>query len=253
MKKLLALMLLTPRFALAIDQAKVDAIVKEIDERQRSSGDYKALCYIEQKEQGKSDLVYQAVIYRRDEDDKLMILFLKPKSEAGKGYLRLDKNLFMYDPTVGKWERRTDRERILGTDSRRADFDESRLSEEYVAKWIADETIKKFSVHHIQLAAKEGSDVAYPLVDLWVDTATNNILKREDRALSKKLMRTTYYPQWTKVFSESKGAEVYYPKEIHIFDEVQKENKTTIAITKLDLNPLSPNLFTKAWLESKSR
>ena len=34
-------------------------------------------------------------------------------------------------PTVGKWERRTERERIAGTDSRRADFDESRLAEEY--------------------------------------------------------------------------------------------------------------------------
>jgi hypothetical protein len=34
---------------------------------------------------------------------------------------------------------------------------------------------------------------------------------------------------------------------------VQKGNKTTIAITKVDLRPLSANLFTKAWLESKSR
>ena len=24
--------------------------------------------------------------------------------QAGKGYLRLDRNLFMYDPTTGKWE-----------------------------------------------------------------------------------------------------------------------------------------------------
>ena len=237
----------------AIPQEQTDAIIKEIDERQRNSGDYKALAYIEQKEQGKNDLVYQAVFYRRDEDDKLMILFLKPKSEAGKGYLRLDKNLFLYDPTVGKWERRTERERILGTDSRRADFDESRLHEEYVATWIGQENIKKFEVNHIRLEAKPGTDVAYPLVDLWVDVDTNNVLKREDRALSKKLMRTSYYPKWKKVFSESKGADVYYPEEIHIFDEVQKGNKTTIAITKVDLRPLSANLFTKAWLESKSR
>ena len=34
------------------------------------------------------------LVYRRDADDKLMILFTKPKGEAGKGYLRLDKNLW---------------------------------------------------------------------------------------------------------------------------------------------------------------
>ena len=46
-----------------------------------------------------------------------MILFTKPKASQGKGYLRLDKNLWFYDPSVGKWERRTERERIGGTDS----------------------------------------------------------------------------------------------------------------------------------------
>jgi outer membrane lipoprotein-sorting protein len=239
--------------ALAATQEEVDAIVKELDERQRNSGDYKALCYIEQKEKDKNDLVYQAVYYRRDDDDKFMILFLKPKSEAGKGYLRLDKNLFMYDPTVGKWERRTERERLLGTDSRRGDFDESRLHEEYNATWVGEEKLGVFAVHHLRLRAKPGEDVAYPLVELWVDKATNNMLKRQDYALSERLMRTTYYPKWKKVYSESKKAEVYYPEEIRFFDEVEKGNRTTVVISEVDLHPLDPNLFTKAWLESKSR
>lgn len=239
--------------AWAIDQEKVDAIVAELDDRQRNSGDYKALCYIEQKERGKNDLVYQGVFYRRDEDDKLMILFLKPKSEAGKGYLRLDKNMFMYDPTVGKWERRTERERILGTDSRRQDFDESRLAEEFDAKWLKDEKLGNFDVHHLELKAKKGVDVAYPVLHMWIDAATGNMLKRQDFALSGRLMRTTYYPKWKKVFSESKGSDVYYPEEIRIFDEVEKGNKTTVVITTVDLKPLSENIFTKAWLESKSR
>ena len=248
---LAALMSAAP--AQALTQAEVDAVVERLDVRQRNSGDYKALAYIEQKERGKNDLFYQSVFYRRDADDKLMILFLKPKSEAGKGYLRLDKNLFMYDPTVGKWERRTERERIMGTDSRRQDFDESRLAEEYTAKFIADEKLGKVAVHHIELKAREGQDVAYPTLQLWVDQETGNLLKRQDLALSGRLMRTTYYPKWKKVFSESKNADVYYPEEIHIFDEVEKGNRTTVAITEVDLRPLSENIFTKAWLESKSR
>ena len=61
--------------------------------------------------------------------------FTKPKSEEGKGYLRLDKNLWSYDPNTGKWERTTEREKIGGTNSRRSDFDESRLAEEFDPKF----------------------------------------------------------------------------------------------------------------------
>lgn len=250
---LLASMLLGAAPASALTQAQVDEIIQRIDDRQRNSGDYKALAYIEQKERGKNDLLYQSVFYRRDDDDKLMILFLKPKSEKGKGYLRLEKNLFMYDPTVGKWERRTERERIMGTDSRRGDFDESRLAEEYDAKFVADEKLGKRAVHHLVLKAKKGQDVAYPTLHVWADKTSGNVLKRQDLALSGRLMRTTYYPKWKKVFSQDKGSEVYYPEEIHIFDEVEKGNRTTVAITEVDLRPLSSNIFTKAWLESKSR
>lgn len=257
MKRLLILTaiagLFLPAIAHALSQEEVDSLIAELDERQRNSGDYKALIYIEQKEKDKNDLVYEAVSYRRDEDDKLMILFLKPKSEAGKGYLRLDKNLFMYDPTVGKWERRTERERIGGTDSRRSDFDESRLAEEYDAKFVADEKLGKFAVHHLKLTSKEGADVAYPVIEMWVDTETNNILKQQEFALSGRLMRTSYYPKWQKKFSESKGSDIYYPKEIRIYDEVEKGNQTIIVLQEVDLRSLDKNIFTKAWLESKSR
>lgn len=239
--------------AAAPTQEQVDQIVKSIDDSRRNNGDYKALVYIEQKEKDKNDLIYQGVVYRRDEDDKLMILFLKPKAEAGKGYLRLDKNLFMYDPTVGKWERRTERERIGGTDSRRTDFDESRLAEEYKATFIAEEKLGAFDTYRIKLEAKPGVDVAYPIQEMWVDKASNNLLKSQEFALSKRLMRTSYYPKWEKKFSESKKADVYFPKEIRIYDEVEKGNETRVVIQQVDLNALEANIFTKAWLESKSR
>lgn len=235
------------------DDALALKLVKEIDERERNSGDYKALIYMEQKEKDKNDLVYQLVVYRRDADDKLMILFLKPKTEAGKGYLRLDKNLFMYDPATGKWERRTERERIGGTTSNRRDFDDSRYAEDYACAYVAEETLGKFPVHHVKLMAKPGADVAYPSLQLWIDKATGNLLKAQEYALSGRLMRTIYYPKWEKMWSQSKKADIYFPKEIRIFDEVEKDKKTTLVMQNVDLNALEANLFTKAWLESKGR
>lgn len=228
-------------------------MLRVLDDRQQNSGDYKSVAYLEQKEKGKDDVAREVIVYRRDADDKLMILFTKPKTEAGKGYLRLDKNMFMYDPSVGKWERRTERERIAGTDSRRQDFDESRLAIEYTPKYVGEEKLGKLAVHHLVLTAKDGVDVAYPVVDLYLDKATGNTLKREDKAVSGKLMRTTYYPKWNKLYSESKKGDVYFPAEIRIYDEVEKGNSTLIVIRDTDLRPLDANLFTKAWLESKSR
>ena len=40
---------------------------------------------------------------------------------------------------------------------------------------------------------------------------------------------------------------------MRFFDEVDKANSTLILIKTADLRPLDANLFTKAWLESKSR
>lgn len=239
--------------AFALSDAEMLALLQVIDDRQRNSGDYKSLVYIENKETGKADVLYEAVVYRRDADDKLMILFTKPKAEAGKGYLRLDKNLFLYDPAVGKWERRTERDRILGTNSRRSDFDESRLAEEYTAKYIGLEKLGAFNVHHLELTAKVEADVAYPILHLWIDGESKNVLKRQELALSGRLIRTQYTPKWVKVYSPSKKGDIYYPREIRVFDEIDKGNQTTILIKEVDLNSLPANIFTKAWLESQSR
>ncbi|MBM4390927.1 MAG: outer membrane lipoprotein-sorting protein [Deltaproteobacteria bacterium] len=249
---MLALFIATLAWA-APSSDELVGMLKVVDDRQQNNGDWRSLVYIEQKEKDKSDLAYQAAIYRRDADDKLVILFLKPQAEAGKGYLRADSNLFMFDPTVGKWERRTERERIGGTGSQRQDFDQSRLADEYAPTFVAEEKLGQYTVNRIKLAVKAGIDVAYPVVELWLDKATGNVLKRQDFAESGRLMRTTYYPAWNKLYSESKKAEVYFPKEVWIYDEVEKGNQTKVVIQEVDLKPLDPNIFTKAWLESKSR
>jgi hypothetical protein len=228
-------------------------LLKVVDDRQKNNGDWRAAGHLEQKEKDKVDIVYETEFYRRSEDQKFMILFTAPKSSAGQGYLRLDKNLWFYDPSVGKWERRTERERIGGTNSRRSDFDESRLAEEYDPTDEGEEKLGRFTAQKLLLKGKAGLDLAFPTIRLWVDKETKNVLKRQEYALSGKLLRTAYYPKWKKVFSESKKADVWYPEEMRFFDEVEKANSTLILIKAVDLKALPPNLFTKAWLESKSR
>lgn len=237
----------------ALNEAETKKLVAEVDEKQRNTGDYRSTVFIEQKEKDKATKAFEARVFRRDADDKWMILFTKPKAEAGKGYLRLDKNLFLYEPSLGKWERQTERASIAGTNSRRSDFDESRLAEEFTSQFIADEKLGKLEVYHIKLTAKPNVDVASPIVHLWIDKKTSNVLKRQEMALSEKLLRTSYTPSWEKMFSKSKNAEVYVPKEIRVFDEVEKGNSTIIVLKDVNLDPLDANMFTKAWLESQSK
>lgn len=255
---LACLLFLLPTLAWAeeakgLSDEEAQALLRIQDERQHSVGDYQALVFIEQKERNKNDQVFEAMVYRRDVTDKMVILFLRPKEEAGKGYLRVDKNLFFYDPTVGRWERRTERDRIGGTTSRRQDFDRSRLDQDFTAKWVKEEKLGRLTAHHLELRAKPGADVAYPVVHLWIEKDTNNLLKMQEFALSGRLMRTIFIPRWMKVESPVSKKEVWIPREQRIFDEVEKGNQTTVVIRQVDLSELNDSYFTKAWLESKSR
>ena len=237
----------------ALTDKEALSLVKIVDDRQRNSGDYRATAFIRETEKDKEPRVYQATVYRRDKDNKFMILFIRPTQEAGKGYLKIGKNLWFYDPNTGKWERRTERERIIGTNSRRADFDESRLAEEYDVKFDLNDKLGPFDVHKVLLTVKKGIDVAYPKIILWLDAKDKNVLKREEYSLSGKLMRSTFYPKWSKQYSPSKKADVWVPQEMRVFDNLEKGNTTVILIKDVDLNPLQTNIFTKAWVESKSR
>src|SRR5215475_5652463 len=242
----------TAAFA-ALSKPELVDILKVVDERQKNQGDWKSTVYIEQKEKGKVAVVYDALVFRRSADQKFMILFQKPKASEGQGYLRVDKNLWFYDPAVGKWERRTERERIGGTNSRRSDFDESRLAEEYDPTDEGEEKLGVYTAQKLLLKGKPGLDLAFPMIRIWIDKDTKNVLKRQEYALSNRLLRTSYYPKWKKIHSESKGGDVWYPEEIRFYDEVEKANQTLVLIKAVDPKALPANLFTKAWLESKSR
>jgi outer membrane lipoprotein-sorting protein len=249
----LAAIVLWPRAGLAVGKPELIEMLKAVDERQRNQGDWRSLVYMEQKEKNKVDVAHEALVFRRSQDQRFMILFTKPKASQGQGYLRIDKNLWFYDPAVGKWERRTERERIGGTNSRRSDFDESRLAEEYEPEDNGEAKLGAYTAQVMTLKGKPDIDLAFPVIKLWVDKETKNVLKRQEFALSGRLLRTSYYPKWKKAYSESKKMDVWFPEEMRFYDEVEKANSTLILLKSVDMKPLEPNLFTKAWLESKSR
>jgi hypothetical protein len=228
-------------------------LLRAVDELQQNVGDWRSVVYLEQREPGRTPFVYEAVSMRRSGDGQFLMLFTKPKSIAGQGYLRLDRNLWFYDPSAGRWERRTEREHIGGTGSRRSDFDEWHFSDEYSPQDGGHQLVGQRPTRLLILTAKPGVDTAFPIIHLFVDEDTKTVLKRQELALSGRLLRTTYYPKWERVHSPSKKADVWYPKEIRLYDELESGKSTLLLIRDVDARPLGSNIFTKAWMEHQSR
>ena len=215
---LLAALLAAPVAAAPLTADDLQPMLQRLDDRQRHPGDYKALAFLEQKKKGEDDLVYEAVVYRRDKEDRFMMLFTRPRAEAGKGYLKIDCNLWLYDPGVGKWERRTDREGLGGTGSKRSDFDPPRFANDFEHSYVGEAKLGRFAVHHLRLKAKKGVSITYPNVDLWNAQTTENVLKVQERALSGKLslgienmLNSDYVPVLQQAYSvEAYGYDDYY-------------------------------------------
>ena len=126
--RLLLVFLLFPVFTTAntlpssLNQTEVNTLVKKMDELSRFETDFNAEIFLQQKHREKGDLLYKMAVFRQDQSNHLTMLFLKPKTDAGKGYLVLDKNLFLYTPNTGDWTRVSE-DRISGTDTNLADFE----------------------------------------------------------------------------------------------------------------------------------
>lgn len=234
-----------------LDQQQVDELIIELDKLSHFDSDLRAQLYLQQKHREKGDLLYKAVVYRQDENDRLMMMFIKPKSDAGKGYLVIEENLFLYTPSTGAWTRVSE-DRISGTDSNMGDFDETSLATQYNAHFIDTVKLGKFSVYHLSLESKPGQQVKTPKLELWIDTRKHHMLKMQEFALSGRLLRTTYRTRWRPI-EDDKARQRYFPMETRIYDEVEKGNQTTMVFDKITLNTLPSKIFTKAWLESKSR
>lgn len=234
-----------------LNQQEVDQLLAQIDQLSRFETDFNAEIYLQQKHREKGDLLYKLAVYRQDQSNHFTMLFLKPKTDAGKGYLMLDKNLFLYTPSTGDWTRVSE-DRISGTDTNLADFDKWNLAKEYSAQYVGLETLGKFSVYHLSLSARPGEQVKAQKLDIWIEPNNHFALKVQEFTQSGRLLRTTYRTKWQEV-ADDKNNRCFIPMETRVYDEVEKGNQTVMVIDHMTLRPLPPEIFTKAWLESKSR
>lgn len=220
-----------------------DQILRDIDELGNFEGvDFSCVYTIVSEKPGEDKSVSQARMFRRDTDDQFVLLILQPQVQRGQGYLKVDENVWFYDPESRKFEKSTIRDNVQDSDAQNSDLNRNSLSEDYsVVEW--EETkLGKYPVYLLELKAKH-NDVSYDKIKIWVRTDISIVLKEEDFSVSNRLMRTVVYPRYTIV------DERYLPSNALIIDELNEGERTQFSMKNATTTPIPDYVFTKTYLE----
>lgn len=184
--------------------------------------------------------------YRRDEEDKFLMLFEEPVTQRGQGYLRVDDTLWFYDPESRKFSHTSMKEQFGDSDANNSDFGAATLSEDYRVTLATEGSLGRFQVYIIDLKATH-NEVTYPSMRVWVTSDSHLLLKSEDFSANNRLMRTSYFPNYARVGDE------YIASTLIFVDNLVEGKKTQITLSDISTATLPDTLFTKAYIERVNR
>ena len=192
-------------------------------------------------------------MFRRDSKDTFTIIIMEPISDKGKGYLRREDKMWLYDPVPRRFTVISARDRFQSSNVRNSDFTKSTLADDYR---IVGHTMGQLGTYQTDIYDLEAitEDVSFPKMKIWIDQ--NNLVRKfEDYSLSGRHMRTTAIPLYTRV------GESYVPAQIVIQDELRgrkvngsfEHQRTIISVKKASFKDLPDMVFTRAYIERVSR
>jgi hypothetical protein len=228
------------------------AMLKAVDELGDFGGQDVSVIYtVVSTKPGEPDSVYQWSVFRRDEREQLVLIFLKPDAQKGQGILKVDDDVYTYEPDVG-FTHSSMSKNIQGSDAKASDLRSRSYAEDYSIIKSEEGALGKYPVWVLTLKAKT-SEVSYDWVRLHIRKDKPLVLKEEDYSVAARfedarLLRTTQYPP---KYVEAGGKTV--PTEIRMVDEVNKGEKTVVTIDKLSVGRLPDSTFSKAFLTQTSK
>lgn len=241
-------MLLTLTTALALtgmamaEDTDFKAILAKIDAQTNFKGDASAKVTIQSKKPGENDNIMQAQYFRRDAEDKFMILMLKPEVNKGQGYLKIDDNLIFYDPESRKFSKLTGSGNFQDSNAKNSDFQASSLAEDYDVVESGKEKLGSLETWVLTLKAKK-NDVTYPKQKVWIDTKDQLVRKSEDYSLSDRLMRTSLYGKYVNIDGK------FLATQMRFIDNLKKGEVTDLILENPSMAKLPDSVFSQAYLE----
>ena len=123
-------------------------------------------------------------------NDKMVTTFLSPKSEVGRSTLRLNENMWLYIPNVGKPMRITSLQSVIGGIFNNSDI----MQLDYTAEYDVIEMIDENNEKLLNLKAKTTA-VAYDQLKMWVNTKYKTPSKIECYTASGMLIKTLHFKE----------------------------------------------------------
>jgi hypothetical protein len=185
-------------------------------------------------------------IFRRDKDDAFLTVMLEPESRKGQGMLRVDNNMWRYDPTSRKFTHTTLKDTYLNSTVTNNDFRRWQRSIDYSVAKISTGTLGNYKVIIGELKANN-DEVPFPYIKMYIETDRKIVLKIEEYSLSMKLLRTAYYTQYVQI------GDSFIPT-VQIFqDGLIPEKRSQVTYTDISTKTLPDYHFTKEYLERVSQ
>jgi len=190
--------------------------------------------------------VFKILMFRRDTQDKFVMLFLQPETRKGTGYLRLEDNIWIYDPISRKFTHSTLKDNFEGSSAKNSDMRKSMKSVDYTTDGYTE---GKLGAYDVWIADLHGvnDEVPYPFIRMWVRKSDLLILKVEDYSLTKRLLRTALYPGYARVGNK------FVPSTQIFVDALVPGKKTQITVSDISVDALPNDLFTKTYIERVNR
>jgi len=220
------------------------ALLREIDSMADfGKQDYSAVYNIVSEKPGESPSTTQVKIFRRDDKDQIVILIQKPEKQRGQGYLKIDDNVWFYDPESGNYSHSTLKENVNNSEAKNSDFKKYTFADDFDIVKTEEGKLGSFETWILTLQAKN-NEVSYQKIRLTVRKDKPIPLKEEDFSVSDRLMRTTLF---LPTYVQAAGKLI--PAKMKIIDEVNKGEQSVLSVSDVVVAKLPDTVFTKTFLE----
>jgi len=227
--------------------ADLQAILRSIDDFGTfQSADFTADYTIVSQVPGEERSVFEARIFRRDREDKFLLIISEPALRRGEGYLQVGDTGWSYDPESREFAVFQLRDNFQGTDARTSDFAGTRLEDNYRVSAIIQGQLGSFPVYILTLEALNDR-VATPTMKIWVRQDNFLVLRQEDYSLSGRLLRTALFPSYAR------AGGYFVPTRMLFVDNLNEGERTEVNVRNISFAPIPDNLFTRNYLERVSR
>ena len=170
--------------------------------------------------------------------DKVAALFLSPASEKGRSTLRLDENMWLYIPNVGKPIRITSLQSVVGGVFNNSDI----LRLDYATEYFVEQMEELKDKYVLNLKAKTKT-VAYDKLKMWVDKDKILPTKIECLTEASMLIKTIYFKE-TKDF----GDKIVRPSVIETDSPLHKGYKSVMIFAKMKKRTFEDEVFTLTFM-----